>query len=71
MILKQWSYPEEEIGDIQAAGPGNPQPNYEKLLANIVDFGKGNKSNNGQNDEGKNKKSHNIYFEGLFDADHG
>ena len=41
------------------------------LCTNIVDFAEKNKSHNGLNNEGKNKKSHNIYFEGLFDADHG
>ena len=61
---------EEEDDDLQAARPDNPQSvNYKKLLAHIVDLGKGINSNNGQNDEGNN--SNYADFEVPFNADHG
>ena len=61
---------EEEDDDLQAARPDNPQSvSYEELLMHIVDSGKGNNSNSGQNVEGIN--INNADFEVPFNADHG
>ena len=60
---------EDEDENFEPARPDNPLSAYENLLTSIVDLGRGNNSNSGQNDEGNAEG--NADFEVPFNADHG